>query len=250
LTPKQKTIQYSRKKKMPIDYKLGKIYKLVNDMTDDIYIGSTCEPTLARRLAGHIHNYRSYKKGKGNYATSFKLFENSANVSIYLIESYPCDSKDELHAKEGHYIKTIDCVNKSIAGRSKKDRSKQYYEKNKNKAKQYYEDNKDKIKESRRRYYEDNKDKINQYIEKNKDKRKIQKKQYREQKKYYFTANHDCECGGHYKLSHKAHHMKTTKHQQFIKLMDFVKSDKEFYNAYISLQKIKNREIKELPTLC
>ena len=34
-------------------YSRGKIYKIVSDCTDKIYIGSTCEKYLSNRLAGH-----------------------------------------------------------------------------------------------------------------------------------------------------------------------------------------------------
>jgi hypothetical protein len=270
---------------MPIDYKLGKIYKLVNDMTDDVYIGSTCEPTLARRLANHISNFRSYKKGKGHYVSSFQIIENG-NYDIQLIESYPCNSKDELHAREGHYIKTMACVNKVIVGRSKKEYYQQNCEIIKNRQKQYRELNSENIKIQQKQNYAQNKEQFKQYYQVNKESIRKRQKQYRElnsanikikqkqkyaqnkkQFKQYYQENkehfkelrnnnkkrlqerHNCECGGHYKLPHKALHTKTTKHQQFIKLMDFVKSDKEFYNAYISLQKIKNREVKQLPKL-
>ena len=33
------------------DYSKGKIYKIVCNVTGLVYVGSTCEPTLARRLA-------------------------------------------------------------------------------------------------------------------------------------------------------------------------------------------------------
>ena len=46
------------------DYQLGKIYKIECNVTGQRYIGSTCEPILARRLAGHITNYKSYLNGK------------------------------------------------------------------------------------------------------------------------------------------------------------------------------------------
>jgi hypothetical protein len=47
---------------------------------------------------------------------------------IYLIENYPCNSKQELCKRERHYVETIDCVNKYIPSRTKKE---------------YYQDNKD-----------------------------------------------------------------------------------------------------------
>ena len=40
------------------DYQLGKIYRIVCNTTGLTYYGSTCEPTLARRLSGHVVNYK------------------------------------------------------------------------------------------------------------------------------------------------------------------------------------------------
>jgi hypothetical protein len=100
---------------MPIDYSKGKIYKIVDYTNNNNYIGSTCEPILARRLAGHVGCYRSYLNGKQNFVTSFKILENG-NYNILLIEEYPCETKDQLLAREGHYIETMDCINKCKAG--------------------------------------------------------------------------------------------------------------------------------------
>jgi hypothetical protein len=93
-----------------IDYQQGKIYKIECNVTGKVYIGSTCEPILARRLAGHITSYKRYLNGKFNYISSFDVLQNG-NYDIVLIESYPCNSKDELHARERYHTNNIDCVN-------------------------------------------------------------------------------------------------------------------------------------------
>ena len=36
-----------------VNYSLGKIYKIVSDLTDKIYIGSTCLEKLCMRLSKH-----------------------------------------------------------------------------------------------------------------------------------------------------------------------------------------------------
>ena len=46
------------------DYKLGKIYKIECQITGEVYVGSTCEPTLARRLANHVGGFNSWEKKK------------------------------------------------------------------------------------------------------------------------------------------------------------------------------------------
>ena len=110
---------------MPVNYQEAKIYKIIDMTSDDIYIGSTCEPTLARRLAGHVRNYKTYLKGKCNFVTSFKIIQKG-NYDIQLIEAFPCNSKDELHSREGYHIKNNDCINKVIAGRTIKEYKKEY----------------------------------------------------------------------------------------------------------------------------
>ena len=81
-----------------VNYSLGKIYKVVDNTNENIYIGGTCEPTLAKKLSKHIVDYKRFLKGTYNYATVFKILENN-NYDIILIENYPCNKKDELHAR-------------------------------------------------------------------------------------------------------------------------------------------------------
>ena len=116
---------------MPVDYQLAKIYKiepLNQDDESDVYIGSTCEPSLAHRMAGHRRSYKYWKKGNGGHIRSYDIFDKYSveNCQILLLESYPCLNKDELTQKEGYHIKAIPCVNRRIEGRTQK----QYYENN------------------------------------------------------------------------------------------------------------------------
>ena len=48
---------------MPIDYSKAKIYKITSEHTPKIYIGSSCEPYLSNRLAGHKQKYKYFIKG-------------------------------------------------------------------------------------------------------------------------------------------------------------------------------------------
>jgi len=54
-------------------YEYGKIYKITYKTRT--YIGSTIQ-SLEHRLSAHYNAYKSYKKGKGKYITSFQLFED------------------------------------------------------------------------------------------------------------------------------------------------------------------------------
>ena len=155
-----------------MNYQNGKIYKIVSDLTDKIYIGSTTQP-LYKRLGHHKGVYKESLTGKNKHITSFELIK-LGDTRIELIEDFPCERKEQLNAREGYYIrlnKNI-CVNRCIAGRNKQE----WYEANKDKVlehqKQYREDNKDKVLEQKKQYYEANKAKIAE-----------QQKQYKESKK-------------------------------------------------------------------
>ena len=128
-----------------VNYENAKIYKLVCNKTGLIYVGSTCQRLLCKRLSGHVADYKRWKDGKYNYVTSFKIIEGG-DYYMELLEAVICSSFDELAKKERHYIESIDCVNKFIPGRTNKESCKQYYADNKVNKKQYYEDNKEKIK--------------------------------------------------------------------------------------------------------
>jgi len=131
-------------------YHRGKIYKIVSNHTDKVYIGSTVQ-SLAKRIGGHRSNYKQYLKGNHRKVMSFDIvcFDDA---KIYLIEEFKCESKNELERKERFYIESIECCNKVIPCRT----SKEYNVDNKEKIKEYYQKNKDELKE----YYQKNKEKI------------------------------------------------------------------------------------------
>ena len=91
---------------MPINYALGKIYRL--DCEGLTYIGSTSQPTLAQRLAGHRKDW-FYESAKKN-CSSKPLFDLGDPI-ITLIENYPCSNRDELHMRERYWYEQIQCIN-------------------------------------------------------------------------------------------------------------------------------------------
>ena len=149
---------------MTINYKNGKIYKIepLNGEEGDIYIGSTTKEYLSQRMTAHRGGYKSWKNGKGNKLMSFDLFEKygAENCCIILLENCPCESKDELHAKESHHIRTLNCVNKVIPGRTKKEWRNENQDYLLEYAKKYRETNKEKILEKLHDFKKINKDKI------------------------------------------------------------------------------------------
>jgi len=128
-------------------YENGKIYKIQSHLGDKIYIGSTTNPYLSNRMAKHRNHYKDFQKGTKDYVYVFELFDEYgvANCFISLIENCKCNSKDELNSKEGEYIKSMNCVNKNIAGRKLKD---------------YYIDNRDFMLARSKAHYESVKHKI------------------------------------------------------------------------------------------
>jgi hypothetical protein len=101
-------------------YSNGKIYKIIDNTNDNVYVGSTCK-TLEQRLRKHIQCYEKYLNGSKNYTTSFEIIKNN-DFDIQLIELFPCETKAELHKQEGYWIRQIDNrVNMVVAGRTKKE---------------------------------------------------------------------------------------------------------------------------------
>ena len=100
------------------DYSKGKIYKILNNIDDEIYVGSTTE-TLGQRMAKHRHSM----KAKPQYKLYKHMHElDVGNFYIELIENYPCNDVYALRAREGDVIRQIATLNKQIAGRTQKER--------------------------------------------------------------------------------------------------------------------------------
>lgn len=169
-----------------MDYQKGKIYKIESHLGDKIYVGATTKEYLSQRMTAHRKSYGEWKNGKSRKMTSFDLFEEYGieNCNIVLLELCPCNSKDELSAREGHYVKTLCCVNKCIPGQTKKEYDEKYYKEYSEKIKKY----------------------ANQYRESNKDKIKEHK-----------TQPLKCDCGCTIQYTEKARHQRTKKHIELMK---------------------------------
>ena len=110
-------------------YQRGKIYAIKCRKTGRTYIGSTCEPTLAKRLAKHVKDFKLWEEGK-NYMTSFEIIKDG-EYYIILLELCPCNSRDELRMCEQKHIDSCECLNKVKAFQSKEERLeyiKQHYQ--------------------------------------------------------------------------------------------------------------------------
>jgi len=185
-------------------YQRGKVYAIICRKTGRRYIGSTCEPTIAKRMAKHVSDFKCWKEGMRR-CMSYDIIKDG-DYYIVLLELYPCNSRDELRMCEQKHIDSCECVNKVKAFQSEEEwkeymkkynynrkekmyeYSKEYREENKEelreKKKEYREENKEKIAKKKKEYYEKNKEEINKKsYEKNRQKRLEYAKAYREANK-------------------------------------------------------------------
>ena len=98
-------------------YQNSKIYKIYSDQGNKVYIGCTTKKYLSERMARHRYDYTYFKKkreGSGfAFVTSYLLFDEYGvnNCKIELLESFPCNSIDEIRKREANYIQTIPNIN-------------------------------------------------------------------------------------------------------------------------------------------
>ena len=207
------------------DYANGRIYKIepiCEHDENEVYYGSTCQ-LLCKRMDSHRSNYKSWKNGNRAKTFSYELFEKYGieNCKIYLVELYPCETKEELLAREGYYIKNNKCVNRMVAGRTQK----QYYEEHRvtinERQKKYALDNKDKIKEYKDEYRQNNKEFIAErskvYRDNNKDKLiekcKLYYQNNKEKVKTRLYEKFYCSCcSAYFNKNNKSNHLKSKRH--------------------------------------
>ncbi len=129
-----------------VNYQLGKIYKVVSPFSDYFYVGSSCEKYLTKRFNKHKWNYGHWVDGK-KYQTYVSVFEvlQFDKCNIILLENCPCNTKEELRAREQYYIDkykdlvvNIQCAkpSKELQKKRKAVVSKRYAIKNKDKLKE------------------------------------------------------------------------------------------------------------------
>ena len=164
---------------MDTKYQKSKIYKVINDqMPGLVYIGSTVN-ALSKRLSQH--------RAPANRARS-RVFQQCGKMEIFLIENFPCNTRDELVARERHHVENTDCINKQIPGRTKKE---------------YRDGHKEQIAEYNKIYNEENKE--------------ILHKKQRE--------ICECDCGRSYTKSNKSGHEITKHHIDYIHIQQTLASN-------------------------
>ena len=92
-------------------YANGKIYKIVNDVDDQIFVGSTCKQRLCQRMAMHRADFCRFLEDDSR-DFEIKLYFHILEIGqdhfrIELIENYACETKEQLRAREGHWLSLL-----------------------------------------------------------------------------------------------------------------------------------------------
>lgn len=134
--------------------KTGLIYEIVCNETYERYVGSTFEPTVARRIAGH----------KFTKTCMSRQIIDRNNYSYGLLETVLVNTRDELRMYERKWYDALDCINRARPYVTKTEYSKaqvernniynqKYPERKKEYDKKYKEEHKEYYKEYKKAYY-------------------------------------------------------------------------------------------------
>ena len=121
-------------------YQDGKIYSMTG-IDGHYYIGSTTQS-----LSGRFHHHKEYSKTHDTCVYEYCKRVGWENITIELIEDYPCDSSKELHEREEYHLEPVRedplCLNINRAHLTPEVRKmavKQYYEENREQLVSYQE---------------------------------------------------------------------------------------------------------------
>ena len=94
------------------DYSNSKIYKIVNTVDEEVYIGSTTQFYLSQRMTTH--------RDRANNLHPERLYKHMSKIGVEhfyidLLEEYPCQTKDQLLKKnENAYLNLVHSTKKYL----------------------------------------------------------------------------------------------------------------------------------------
>ena len=207
-------------------YANGKIYTIRSRSRPElVYVGSTTQ-ALSVRFGEH----------KSRTCSSRQIID-VGDAYIELYENYPCAGKEELNRREGEVMRSMECVNKQVAGRTRQEYSednreeikqarKQYYqdhsEERKQAAKQYRRDHRGELKQAAKQRYQDHREERNQYSKQYNQDHKEEINQYNRLYHQSKKIMQVCVCGTEYNLGHngkKNKHYQSQKHQAHVQMI-------------------------------
>lgn len=207
---------------------IGFIYKIICTKNDMIYIGST-KNKLYKRFNGHKQQYKKWLNGEFNHEISiFKYFKEFGVENFKMIEIEQIEYKDkkELLIREQYYIDNHNCINKInayIPDENKKDKRKEYYEKNREiirekRKETYICECGDEITKSHKVRHEESKkhkDFLNGIVKVELTRQEYHKQWTENNKEHvleYNSRKYTCECGVELTIRKKSRHIKTKYH--------------------------------------
>ncbi len=180
-------------------YQRGKIYSMTGD-DGHYYIGSTTQT-----LASRFHQHKEISKTHDTRVYEYCKRVGWKNITMELLEDYPCDSSEELHEREEYHLAPVRenplCLNINrahLTAEVRKMAVKEYYEENKEQITAYQawysEENADQIKVRRDAYKASRRkelaEKQRAYAKEHTEELSIKKKEYnashKEEQKAYF----------------------------------------------------------------
>lgn len=99
-----------------VNYSFSKVYKVTCEITGDCIVSSTTKKHLSQRMADHVSKLKLYKQGKAPHNPIYDIIERG-DYMVELLESKPCENKDELNQLEFKHKKQYKCTkpSKSVA---------------------------------------------------------------------------------------------------------------------------------------
>jgi hypothetical protein len=148
-----------------VNYQKGKVYAIRSHKGDKVYVGSTTNEYLSTRMALHRNQFKKWSLGQESSSCSSRELFNDYGVEncyIELLETVPCNSREELNTRENHFIRTLNCVNKKRAFTSPEQKaeyhaeySSEYYKKHKEELRLYRQNHKEEMRLYRQNHKEE-----------------------------------------------------------------------------------------------
>lgn len=154
--------------------KTGRIYKIIPNEGNEIYVGSTFN-RLSDRFRRHKIDYKQWKLGKKDGCSVFELFDKYEvdKCEIMLIKEYEVVDREHLEMYETLWIYKMKSVNKLMPfGKGIKELEKR---KMRLYCAQYYQTNKERLDKKKKEYYEATKDRFAQHYKEYNKKRNSQR---------------------------------------------------------------------------
>ena len=195
--------------KKEMDYSNCVIYKIQHkDNNDLLYVGHTTNFTKRK----YQHKCNISTNDKYNIKLYQMIRENGGwdDFNMIVVKEFPCENKQQATTEEDKVMREMKAtMNKNRALKTLID----IYEDKK----KYRTIHKEQIKEHKHQYYENNKsfiiEKSKMYYEEHKEQIKDENKIYNQPRR---IEQYICECRGKYHIQHKAAHLRTKKHMNFL----------------------------------